>query len=91
MENEDVAAQKQMQESIDKMRARRRDLFWAIRTRILTVDEMDEIRYMGPWGLAELGRSYGLGELETQYNELLLNQFYMRLSVERGTPPTPKL
>lgn len=58
---------------------RQRELIWALRTRILTSEEMDEVKDFGPYILVENQSSYRQEDIERRFNDLMLLQFKMRL------------
>lgn len=58
------------------------DLYWALRTRVLTDDEMAQVRRSGTALLMHGGETYSVSELEREFNGALLLQFQMRLVAE---------
>jgi hypothetical protein len=63
----------------------KRDLYWALRTRVLTLEEMKEVEIYDYTLLTFEGQSYYEKDIKTEFNETLLRQFKMRLAAERET------
>lgn len=60
------------------------DLLWALRTRVLTPDEMDTVRQCGYWMCAPRNAAFYEADIRNEYNNLLMNQLEMRLRAERA-------
>lgn len=70
-------------EYIAKAEMDRKNLVWAARSRILTIEEMKELEKRGPWIMQR--SCYGtcsvdLVQNEKLYNELLLQQFRLQIA-----------
>lgn len=61
----------------------RAELIWAMRTRILTAAEMSEVQGYGSSLLTHEGQAYYQADVDREFNQLLLNQFQMRLVAEK--------
>lgn len=72
----------EMREADDREERHRRELIWALRTRILTNKEMAEVMQRGeqllvtPW--TQFNKREVEWEVEREFNDLLLQQFRMR-------------
>jgi len=64
--------------------ARRRELIRALRTRILTAEEMDKVFCEDYRLLTSFSQPYNPTEKMREFNDLMLLQFKMRLEVERA-------
>ena len=75
---------------VDDWDERRRKLYWALRSRVLSLDEMKEVERFD-WQLCvAVGQSYNEGEKRREFNDALLVQFKMRLEIERtAASPAP--
>lgn len=63
----------------------RRDLYWALRTRVLTADEMSRVQQMGLWLVTEENTPYYEANKQREFNEALLQQFKLRIAAEKPT------
>jgi hypothetical protein len=63
---------------------RRDDLLWALKTRVLTDKEMEEVRQYGDTLLVHNGQPYREEEVSRELNDLLFQQF--RLRTASGMP-----
>jgi hypothetical protein len=81
-----VVDQKIMKLTADRER-HRRDLYWALRSRILTDDEMKEVEQYGDYLNIEPMVSYSSDEKKRELNDALLQQFKLRLAAERALSP----
>lgn len=61
----------------------RRDLYWALRTRVLTADEMSRVQQMGLWLVTEENVSYYEADKQRELNDALLQQFKLRIAAEK--------
>ena len=74
---------------IDESERKQADLLWALRTRVLTDAEMEEVRNHG-WSLLLFnGMTYREHEVMAEFNQLLLNQFMMKVAEVTGKPMVP--
>lgn len=64
---------------------KRRELYWGLRTRVLALEEMDEVRAYDYRLLIDSGTSFNSKEVKKEFNDALVRQFYMRLEAERNT------
>lgn len=62
----------------------RHDLYWALRTRLLSVDEMKEVEQLGIALIIEEMQPYRESEKQAELNAALLQQFKIRLMVEES-------
>lgn len=69
--------------------AHRRGLYWALRSRVLTEDEMKEVDRYGDSLNIEMMVSYNEGEKKRELNDALLQQFRLRRAAELQ-PPDPR-
>jgi hypothetical protein len=76
----DQEAEKYTQER-DKAR---RELFWALRSRVLTLAEMDQVKMYGKFLNVEEGVPYMQAEKDAELNAALLQQFNLRLAAEKA-------
>ncbi len=67
---------------IKKREDHRRDLYWALRTRVLKSSEMDEVKRYGFRLTVDIGESFSEPEKIAEFNAALLQQFNIRLAVE---------
>ncbi len=65
-----------------KYEIRKADLIWALRTRVLSPEEMEEVRSHGPYLVVQRGETFRQAEIEQRFNDLMLLQFRMRLEKE---------
>jgi hypothetical protein len=71
------------------------DLLWALKTRVLTDAELQEVRTIGTDLIIPIFTYTIYKDKEAEFNKLLLNQFYMRLAKEQANTncitivPTP--
>lgn len=65
---------------------RRRDLYWALRTRILTPEEMEEVRQRDYLLAVQLGVPFYEKDKREEFNNALLMQYKMReISTPKGS------
>jgi len=80
---EDKEASKTAKEAEDKYEAHKRELIWALRTRVLTDVEMKEVEERGAWLLVPTCSGMcavpNEAELDKRFNDLLLQQVRLRL------------
>ena len=62
----------------------RRDLYWALRTRVLTPTEMDEVRQIDYWLAVEPNQSFKELDKKLEFMEAPWLQFKMHLAAERA-------
>lgn len=62
--------------------ARADELLWAIKVRILTPEEMREVRAIGHQLIVRNGVPYFEADIKAEFNALLIGQFNMRLLQE---------
>lgn len=65
--------------AFDAQQQARRDLFWALRSRVLTDEEMQEVSRHGTYLNVEMGQSYRPEEKLAELNAALLTQAILRL------------
>jgi hypothetical protein len=65
-----------------KQEQSRRDLYWALRTRVLTIEEMKQVEGLGIYLVVATNGSYNPVEKEAELNAALLQQFKLRLAEE---------
>lgn len=68
-----------------KLQARKDELYWALRTRVLTSGEMEEVRQHDYSLLTKQWQSYSQSEVQKTFNDALLQQFMIRLAAEKAT------
>jgi hypothetical protein len=62
--------------------AHRRDLYWALRSRVLTEEEMTEVERYGKYVNIDPNTPYYAEEKERELNAALLQQFQLRATAE---------
>lgn len=60
----------------------RRELYWALRTRVLTIEEWREVEQYDFWLCVEPMCSYHHKDKVEEFNASLLQQFKLRMAVE---------
>jgi hypothetical protein len=63
---------------------KRRELYWALRSRIITNDEMKQVEELGVNLVIATGEGFFRLEKERELNDALLQQFRMRIEAERA-------
>jgi hypothetical protein len=79
--NPDLAAEIDRRDKEEKHRCA---LYWALRSRVLTIAEMEEVESYDYHLAVEPMQSYNREEKMDEFNAALLQQFKMRLAVERA-------
>lgn len=74
----------QMYEDMDARLTHWRKLWFALRSRVLTAKEMEEVEQLGTTLFTREGVSYNEAEQEKILNDALFTQFKMRLAAEKG-------
>lgn len=60
------------------------DLLWALKTRVLSAEEMDLVRTYGTSLVIRPMQSYKESDKQAEFDAALLQQFYIRLAVEKA-------
>ena len=71
-------------EELERINVRKRELFWALRSRILTEQEMEEVTFYGKYINIEPDVCYNQTEKYMELNAALLQQFKMRLLTNKA-------
>jgi hypothetical protein len=64
--------------ALAKVEEHKAQLAWALRSRVLTDEEMGEVATQGSWLLIPDGVSFYQADVDRQFNEALLQQFRLR-------------
>lgn len=91
---EDKDGEKEAREYEAKAEKERSDLYWALRTRVLTTKEMDEVQKRGSSLVSPMCWSWcgadNRVEEEKIFNDALLQQFRLRIAAEKAEKADPK-
>lgn len=67
-----------------EMDRKNEELYWALRTRVLTPEEMEEVKRQDYSLLVRTGQSFREAEIRKIFNDALLQQFMIRLAQEKA-------
>jgi hypothetical protein len=68
----------------EKEAEHRRQLYWALRSRVLTLEEMREVERYDFYLVFDRGHSYKEADKRAEFNAALLQQFRLRLAKEEA-------
>lgn len=63
------------------------DLYWALRTRVLTEDEMNRVRGLGYLITVRDGQPFYQDQKINEFNQALMNQYQMQLAEKKSQIP----
>jgi hypothetical protein len=86
----DEAATKAMHEREEKERKHRHDLYWALRTRVLTPQEMKEVEQYDYYLVVNEIAGYSQEEKLKEFNDALLQQFKLQAASANKSSCDPK-
>lgn len=78
------ADERKLSEETIRDHERRRALVWALRSRVLTDDEIAEVKRLGADLLVVVGSPYFQADIERRFDDLLLQQFRLRMAAEKA-------
>jgi hypothetical protein len=78
------------QQRLREYEQRESDLWWALRTRVLTDEEMAEVRQHDYHLLARNMQPYNEDNLKRQFDRALVTQLYLRMDAARDSDTRPK-
>ncbi len=79
-----VVVDEEAMKAVAQYEQHRRDLVWALRSRVLTDGEMKEVEQAGSQLLTQQMVSYRQEEVDRQFNDLILQQFRLRIAANKA-------